>query len=240
MAAILKLDDIRVRFGGFVALDRISLTVNAGEVFGLLGPNGAGKTTLFNTVAGALRPTEGSIHFDGQNITALPPNKRCRLGIARTFQITQPFLDLTIEENVMVGLVPKALPLRQMRERVGAVIDNVGLGHKRFAKARELSTGQRKRLELARALATEPRLILLDEVTGGVDQASLGGLIDLVAGLPAMGVTVVVVEHNMSMMMKLVDRMVFLNRGELVVQGEPETVVTCPEVVNLYLGRADA
>ena len=240
MSALLSVEQVSVHFGGFVALDNISFEVQAGEIFGLLGPNGAGKTTLFNTVAGVNRPTLGKVKLDGVDITGMRPNRRCSMGLARTFQITQPFLDLSVEENVMVGLVPKGKSLPEMREQVGEVISNVGLAAKRHAKACELSTGQRKRLELARALATEPCLILLDEVTGGVDHASLGELIELVARLPEQGITVVVVEHNMAMMMKLAHRMMFLNRGQLVVQGDPQTVVSNPEVVNLYLGRPDA
>jgi branched-chain amino acid transport system ATP-binding protein len=239
-APLLKVDGLCMRFGGFTALEDVAFELHEGEVFGLLGPNGAGKTTLFNSIAGALRPSAGKISFGGHDITNMRPNQRCALGLARTFQITQPFLDLTVEENVMVGLVPKGVPLARMREEVAQVIVDVGLGHKRLAKARELSTGQRKRLELARALATRPRLIMLDEVTGGVDHASLGGLIELVAGLPARGITVIVVEHNMSMMMKLAHRMMFLNRGLVMVQGEPAQVVSHPDVVNLYLGRPHA
>ena len=237
---ILAVEGLGIRFGGLVAVNDVSFQVRRGEVFGLLGPNGAGKTTLFHLIAGALRPTTGRIRFEGRDITGLRPDQRSRLGIARTFQITQPFAELTVEENVMAAGLVRHRSLAEMRHAAGPFVDMVGLGHKRHALAKELSTGQRKRLELARAMATGPRLLLLDEVTGGVDQASIPGLIDLVAKLRETGVTLVLVEHNMRVIMRLSDRMMFLNRGEKLAEGAPDAIASHPDVVNLYLGSAHA
>jgi branched-chain amino acid transport system ATP-binding protein len=233
---ILRVEGLGIRFGGLIALDDISFGVRRGEVFGLLGPNGAGKTTLFNLIAGALSPTSGRVVYEGRDVTGLRPDRRSALGIARTFQITQPFLELSVEENVMVGALTRCRTLDEMRFAAGPIVDRVGLAHKRHAPAKELSTGQRKRLELARALATRPRLLLLDEVTGGVDHASIGGLLDLVEHLRDTGVTLLVVEHNVRALMRLADRIVFLNRGRMLAEGTPAEIASHSEVVNLYLG----
>lgn len=235
---LLQIEDLGIRFGGLVALEAISFSVRQGEVFGLLGPNGAGKTTLFNLISGALKPSSGRILFEGRNITRAKPDRRSKLGIARTFQITQPFHELSVEENVMVGTITRHSSLTAMRREAAPYVEMVGLEHKRHALAKELSTGQRKRLELARALATRPRLLLLDEVTGGVDHASIRGLVDLVASLRDTGVTLLVVEHNMRVITELADRMVFLNRGRMLVEGAPDEVASHDDVVNLYLGSA--
>ncbi|MGE0715835.1 MAG: ABC transporter ATP-binding protein [Alphaproteobacteria bacterium] len=237
---ILRVEGLGIRFGGLVAVAEVDFAVRRGEVFGLLGPNGAGKTTLFHLIAGALQPTTGRIWFEGRDVTALRPDRRSRLGIARTFQITQPFAELTVEENVMAAALVRHRTLAEMREAAGPYVEMVGLAHKRHALAKELSTGQRKRLELARAMATKPSLLLLDEVTGGVDQASIPGLIDLVARLRESGVTLILVEHNMRVIMRLSDRMMFLNRGEKLAEGAPDEIARHPDVVNLYLGAAHA
>jgi branched-chain amino acid transport system ATP-binding protein len=236
----LELSGVSVNFGGISALDNVSFEVLPAQVFGLLGPNGAGKTTLFNVIAGAIVPNAGRTLLNGEDVTAWSPNRLCRAGIARTFQITQPFQALTVEENVMVPLCGKGFSLSQMRAQVGEYSEGVGLGHKRFAFASELSTGQRKRLELARALATRPKVVLLDEVTGGVDMASIGGLLDLVQKLPGMGVAVVIVEHNMSVIRRLADSLLFLNRGKVLARGKPDEVLGHKDVVELYLGAANA
>ncbi|WP_123692968.1 ABC transporter ATP-binding protein [Allostella humosa] len=237
---ILEVEGLGIRFGGLVAVNDVSFRVARGQVFGLLGPNGAGKTTLFNLIAGALQPTTGRIRFEGRDVTGMKPDRRSRLGIARTFQITQPFAELTVEENVMAAALVRHRSLAEMRHAAGPYVDMVGLSHKRHELAKSLSTGQRKRLELARAMATQPRLLLLDEVTGGVDQASIPGLIDLVAKLRETGVTLILVEHNMRVIMRLSDRMMFLNRGEKLAEGPPDAIANHPDVVNLYLGAAHA
>jgi branched-chain amino acid transport system ATP-binding protein len=233
---ILRVQGLSKNFGGLAALRDISLSVREGEIFGLLGPNGAGKTTLFNLISGALRPTSGVILFEERDITGCKPDRRSRLGIGRTFQIVQPFSELTVEENVMTGAITRHTRIKHMREEIQDYIDLVGLAEKRHSRAKQLSTGQLKRLELARALATHPKLMLLDEVTGGVDHATIPGLIDLVSRLRDRGVTLVVIEHNVRVIMELADRVMFLNRGETLAEGSPDDISRHPAVVNLYLG----
>lgn len=232
---ILTLDQIGVRFGGVTALDGVDLGVREGEIFALLGPNGAGKTTLFNVIGGILAPSEGHVAFRDQDIAKLQPYARCKLGIARTFQITQPFPELTVEENVMVGAITHHRRIADMRADIGDYIDFVGLAEKRFDFAKQLSTGQRKRLEIARAMATRPRLLLLDEITGGVDHASIPGLVELVKRLRGEGVTVVIIEHNMQVLTELADRGLFLNRGNVLARGTPQELAEHPDVIALYL-----
>lgn len=232
----LSVDSVSKNFGGLAALQNVSLSVRQGEIFGLLGPNGAGKTTMFNLISGAFRPTSGFIFFQQKNITHYKADRRSRLGIGRTFQIAQPFTELTVEENVMTGSITRHTRIKHMREEIQEYIDLVGLAEKRHSPAKQLSTGQLKRLELARALATHPKLMLLDEVTGGVDHASISGLIDLVTSLRDRGVTLVVIEHNVGVIMELADRIIFLNRGEKLAEGSPDEISRHPAVVNLYLG----
>lgn len=234
--AALSVQQLSLRFGGLQALDGLSFDVASGEAFGLIGPNGAGKTTLFNAIAGEYPPNTGRIQALGHDVTALRPDQRCRLGIARTFQITQPFNELSLEENLMVAMLGSGLPLQDLRARVPHYLERVGLIHKRRELARTLSTGQRKRLELARAIATEPKILLLDEVTGGVDLPSIAGLVELIQSLHAQGMTLVVIEHNVRVMATLVDRAMFMVQGRSVVVGSPQEVASHPEVERLYLG----
>ncbi|MBN9062057.1 MAG: ABC transporter ATP-binding protein [Rhizobiales bacterium] len=236
---LLDVRGVTCRFGGLVALDNVSLKVVQGEIVGLIGPNGAGKTTLFNVIAGAVRPSAGEIILDGGDIAGLPPHQRSRRGLARTFQITQPFINMTVEENIMVGALRFGGSLAAIRRRVEPILEAVGLKDRRSILAKGLSTGQRKRLELGRALATEPRLLLMDEVTGGVDQPSIPGLLELVLSLRAAGRTIVLIEHNMRVMRGLADRLIFLNRGSLLAEGPPDAVVTDPRVIDIYLGSSD-
>jgi branched-chain amino acid transport system ATP-binding protein len=235
-APILRVDRVSKTFGGLTALLDVSLAVRQGEIFGLLGPNGAGKTTMFNLISGALRPTSGFIFFQEEDVTRYKADRRSRLAIGRTFQIAQPFAELTVEENVMTGAITRHTRIKHMRQEIQEYIDLVGLAEKRYSPAKELSTGQLKRLELARGLATHPKLMLLDEVTGGVDHASIPGLIDLVMRLRDRGVTLVVIEHNVRVIMELADQVAFLNRGEKLAEGSPDEIARHPEVVNLYLG----
>lgn len=229
-----------MRFNGLTAVDGVDLAVERGEIHALLGPNGAGKTTLFNLFAGVYRPTAGRIRFAGRDVTALKPDRRCRAGIARTFQITQPFAKLTVEQNVMCGALGRFRSLRRVRDEVQGLIHDVGLGEKREALAGTLSTGQRKRLELARALATKPELLLLDEVTGGVDQPSLPGIEALVRRLHADGVTVLMIDHHMEFIGRLARRASFLSAGRLLAQGSVAEVWGDPLVRELYLGKKAA
>jgi branched-chain amino acid transport system ATP-binding protein len=236
-APLLKVDDITMAFGGIVAIDKLSLTVTAGEIVALMGPNGAGKTTTFHVIAGVHTPTSGTIVFDGEDITRLKPDRRCRAGVGRTFQITQPFAELSVVENVMVGAMPYHRTMAEARAEAPHYVDLVGLSDRADMLAKGLSTGQRKRLEMARAMATRPKLLLLDEVTGGVDMKSLPGLIELVKQLRDSGLTLIIIEHNMKAITELADRAVFMNRGVRMAEGTPAEIAEHPEVIELYLGE---
>ncbi|TDR89845.1 amino acid/amide ABC transporter ATP-binding protein 1 (HAAT family) [Enterovirga rhinocerotis] len=234
---LLQVEHVTMAFGGIVAVSDLSLTVQPGEILALMGPNGAGKTTTFHVIAGVHAPTAGTITFDGQDITAMRPDRRCRAGLARTFQITQPFEELSVVENVMVGAINHDLSMAEAREDARRYVDMVGLSERADVLAKGLSTGQRKRLELARAMATRPKLLLMDEVTGGVDMASVPGLIELVKRLRTEGLTIIIIEHNMKVITELADRAIFMNRGARMAEGTPTEIANHPEVVELYLGE---
>ena len=238
--ALLAVHGLTKRFGGVYANRDVSFEVGRGEIVGLIGPNGAGKTTLFNLITGFIRPDAGAVRFAAADVTGLRPDRLCHLGVARTFQILKPFPRLTVAENVMIGALARGGGIARARDTARRCLTLVGLDHKGEMLARGLSTGQRKRLEMARALATGPKLLLLDEITGGVDQPSIPGLIALVGRLREEGVTLLVIEHNMPVIMGLADRVVFLHLGEKLAEGTPQAIATHPEVVALYLGRQDA
>ncbi|HEY9531464.1 MAG TPA: ABC transporter ATP-binding protein [Burkholderiales bacterium] len=236
MPLLLKVRGLTRKFGGVFANNDISFDVAAGSVVGLIGPNGAGKTTVFNLITGFLTPDAGEVRFEDRDITGKRPDLLSRRGIARTFQVLRPFPRLTVEENVMVGPIARGESMAAARQRAGECLELVGIRHKAKDLARGLSTGQRKRLEMARAMATQPRLLLLDEITGGVDQPSIPGLIALVARLREEGVTLLVIEHNMRVIMELAEKVVFLHLGEKVAEGAPAEIARHPRVVELYLG----
>jgi branched-chain amino acid transport system ATP-binding protein len=240
MAALLEVRGLTRRFGGVFANNDLSFDVAAGSIVGLIGPNGAGKTTVFNLITGFLAPDTGEVRFEGQDITGKRPDVLSLRGIARTFQILRPFPRLTVEENVMVGPIARGESMADARTRARHCLELVGIPHKAADLARGLSTGQRKRLEMARAMATEPRLLLLDEITGGVDQPSIPGLIALVAKLRDEGATLLVIEHNMRVIMELAEKVVFLHLGEKLAEGPPREIARHPKVVELYLGSRHA
>jgi branched-chain amino acid transport system ATP-binding protein len=236
--SVLRVRGVTKRFGGITANRAITFEVAAGELVGIIGPNGAGKSTLFECISGFYAPDEGAVELDGTRLTGLTPDRVCRLGVARTFQKLRPFQGLTVAENVMVGALTRIHDVKHAREQAHEWLRRVGLLEKANAHAHTLSTGQRKRLELARALATQPRLLLLDEVTGGVDQRSIPGLVELVRELHAGGLTLLVIEHNMRVVTAVAQRIVALHLGEVIADGAPGAVARDAKVVEAYLGQA--
>ncbi len=239
-ATALSLSNVTMRFGGAVGVKEVSIEVAPGEVVGLIGPNGSGKTTIFNLVTGFLAPQSGRIHFAGRSIVGLPPHRLNRLGIARTFQIVRPFTSMTVAENVMVAALPRCATLSAARNEAQCWLAFVGLSHRLDTIADGLSTGERKRLELARALATRPRLLLMDEVMGGLDQRSLPGMIELVRRIHQEGISLLIIEHNLKVITDVTDRLVMLHLGEKIQDGPPLEVVSNPVVIEIYVGGAAA
>ena len=238
---MLAVDHLTKRFGGVVANQDISFEVKAGEILGVIGPNGAGKSTLFELITGYLRPDAGDVRLEDRSLVRLRPDQINRLGIGRTFQKLRPFLNMSVEENVMVGELQHTPDLALARERALEALHFVGLLDKRSEHAGTLSTGQRKRLELARAMATRPRMLLLDEVTGGVDQRSIPRLVELVQRLRREeGITLMVIEHNMQVLMNMADRVIALRLGEKISEGTPAEIRNDQRVIESYLGTAYA
>ena len=235
---LLTVTGVTKRFGGITANRGITFDVAPGELVGIIGPNGSGKSTLFEVISGFYHPDEGDVRLDGTRLTGLSPDVVCRRGVARTFQKLRPFSGLTVLDNVMVGALTRTKDVRHAREQAREWLSRVGLFEKADAYARTLSTGQRKRLELARALATEPRVLLLDEVTGGVDQRSIPALVQLVRDVHGGGLTLLVIEHNMRVITAVAQRIIALYLGEKIADGPPDAVVRDRAVVEAYLGQA--
>ena len=224
-------------FGGGTALKVVSFTVAPGETLGLIGPNGAGKTTLFHLITGFLRPDRGEVRYDGSNLVGLRPSAICkRFGITRTFQIVRPMPHLTALENVLVGALCRTRSVREATPIALSALDRVGLADRAGDRAGALTIGQRKKLEIARALATRPRLLLLDEVMGGLHSHEVEGAVALLKELKEEGLTLIIVEHVMRAILALSDRIVVLNFGEKIAEGTPSEVVSHPEVIRAYLG----
>lgn len=236
---ILSVENLSKSFGGIHANRNISFDISAGEILGIIGPNGAGKSTLFDLITGYTRADSGKIVFNGNNIFGMRSDKISNLGIGRTFQKLKPFADLTLLENVMIGSFAKESNIRNARDKALEIIDFVDLIEKRHHFARELSTGQRKRLELARAMAIEPKLLLMDEVTGGVDQKTIPGLVDLILKMKAAGVTIATIEHNINIIMEISDDILALDQGQKIAYGKPAEIQKNDRVIDAYLGTVD-
>ena len=236
MSAFFSIAGVSKRFRGLVAVDRVSCEVARGEIFAVIGPNGAGKTTLFNMVAGALRPDEGTMTFQGERIDGLRPDEICRRGIARTFQIVRPFPALTVEDNVIVGALLRTADTMQARAKAHDVMRQLDLFDKRTRQAKSLTLPDRKRLEVARALATAPQLLLLDEVMAGLRPTETDRIVAILRELNAQGLTILLIEHVMRAVMALATQVLVLHHGAPIALGSPAAVVRDPGVISSYLG----
>jgi branched-chain amino acid transport system ATP-binding protein len=235
--AIVEVSGLSKSFGNLHVVDDLSFSVAAGEALGVVGPNGAGKTTTLNLVAGDLRPTAGTVRFGGDDVTALSADRRCRLGIGRTAQVPRPFEGLTAFENVLVGAAfGGGLRRADATDAAVRALERAGMLERANVRAGELTLLQRKRLELARALATEPSVLLLDEIAGGLTDAEVGELVDTITSIHDEGVSIIWIEHIVHALLRVVDRMLAMDDGRLLIEGDPHQVMTSDAVRNVYLG----
>jgi branched-chain amino acid transport system ATP-binding protein len=237
---LLRVEHVSKRFGGLLALDRASFSADAGRITALIGPNGAGKTTLFSIIAGSLPPSQGCIVYDGANVEGEPPHRLARRGIARTFQIVQPFMGLTVRENIAVGTHLSRAARTDALAAAGDIAREVGLDDLLDRPAAILTVAGRKRLELARALAIAPRLLLLDEVLAGLNPSEIRDMVPVIRAIRDRGITIVMIEHVMQAVMSLAERVFVLAEGRIIAAGPPEAIAADPRVVEAYLGRGAA
>lgn len=234
---LLKIDNLQKKFGGLIAVNDVSMNVNKGEIVGLIGANGAGKTTLFTMISGCVKPTSGTIMFEGNNITGISSHKACALGIGRTYQIVRPFASLTVLENTMVGALLHDSNVAKAREKAEEILKFLGMTARKDVVGKDLNLPELKRMELARALATDPKLLLLDEVMAGLTPTDSAAVIESVRKINDSGVTIIIIEHVMKAVMSLSDRIYVLNQGKLIAQGTPKEVSENPAVISSYLGE---
>jgi branched-chain amino acid transport system ATP-binding protein len=237
--SLIELNDITKRFGGLTAVDGVTFSVEAGEIFGLIGPNGAGKSTLLSCLAGDLRPNAGTVHFDGRDTTGLPADRMCRLGLGRTFQIPRPFPNLSVLENVLVAATfgDPNLHAKAVAQRALEMLEYVSFPRPVGTMASHLNAAQLKRLDLARALASHPKLLLLDELAAGLTPNELASMATLLRRIRADGVTILMVEHVMRLIMELCDRLSVLQYGQLIAHGDAASVAADERVREAYLGQ---
>ena len=240
IAPVLKVDAVSKRFGGFTAIDNVSIEIRAGERFGLIGPNGSGKTTLINCISGALRNEAGRIVFLGEDITRLQAYKRTRRGIARSFQIPRPFKSMTVLENLLVAIdfaaIGHGLSLRQQEAEVGLILDRMGLAAKAHVLSSELSQVELRKMELARAMAARPKLLISDEAMAGLSGSEIDEVLELLLALSREGITIIMIEHIMHAVMRFSERVVCLEAGRIIAEGSPEEVMGNARVQEAYLG----
>ena len=238
-APLLSVEAVSKRFAGLQAVDAVSFSVAPGELFAVIGPNGAGKTTLFNMIGGAIAPDQGAITFAGERIDGLSPDRVCRCGVARTFQLVRPFPALSVEDNVVIGALLRRQTVAAARAQAGEVLRRLDLYDKRARRAVELTLPDRKRLEVARALATEPRLLLLDEVMAGLRPTETETMIAILRELNQAGLAILLIEHVMQAVLALAARVLVLHHGAVLALETPEAVMRDPSVVRSYLGAVD-
>ncbi|HEY6009345.1 MAG TPA: ABC transporter ATP-binding protein [Geobacteraceae bacterium] len=238
--AILEIKNVSKFFGGLAANSNVSFSVEEGTIMGLIGPNGAGKTTLFNCITGYYPPSKGEVIFDGRRMNGLQPDKVCKLGMVRTWQKVRPLAKLSVVDNVMVGALARTSSLKTAREMAMEQLKVVRMEHRADFLAGGLPIGERKKLEVARALATKPKLLLLDEVMGGLNPAESEEIIDLILDIKRHGLTQMVIEHDMKAIMRISDRIVVLTSGEKLTEGTPQEVVSNQDVIDAYLGESHA
>jgi branched-chain amino acid transport system ATP-binding protein len=235
--ALLQVQGLSKRFGGLKAVNEVSFDLRQGEILGLLGPNGAGKTTAFNLIAGFHRADQGRILFEGRDVLGMAPSDICRAGIARTFQLSRPFGGLSAVENVMVGAFARLESTGKARELAMELLDFLNLGDRCHADANDLTAFDKRKIELGRALATQPRLLLMDEVVAGATPSEAAEMVALVRKVRDRGITVLIVEHVMKVIMGLSDRVIVMDQGCLIANGEPQKVVKDPRVLTAYFGE---
>jgi branched-chain amino acid transport system ATP-binding protein len=233
---LLEITRVTKKFSGLIAVNEVSMNVESGQIVGVIGPNGAGKTTLFNCIAGALPPTSGSIVFDGKEIAGKKPYEICRLGVTRTFQVVKPFASKTVLYNTMVGAFAHTKHLHEAEKKALEVLKFLELDHKKDVVSKSLTLPERKKLELARALATEPKLLLLDEVMAGLRPTEVTDMLPIIRKINATGVTIVIVEHIMQAIMSLSEKIYVVNFGKKIAEGDPHDVVADVDVIKAYLG----
>jgi branched-chain amino acid transport system ATP-binding protein len=239
---ILEVENVSMDFGGLHALAGVSFTLDEGKILGLIGPNGSGKTTLFNVISGFLKPTTGNVTFGGKDITGNAPYKVCKAGIARTFQLNKPFSTMTVLENVIVGLMNGKEPVRSMKdakEEAESILEITGLTDKKLKKSGTLGIVDRKRVEVARALGSKPKLLLLDEMMAGLNLREIEDAMNQIQKIRDTGITVIVVEHVMKAVLGISDKVMVLNTGKVLFEGSCDEVIDCPEVIEAYLGEYD-
>jgi branched-chain amino acid transport system ATP-binding protein len=236
--ALLEVSEITKKFGGLIAVNRLSLSIEQGEIVALIGPNGAGKTTAFNVISGYYKPDYGKVHFGGKDITGLRPDQICRLGLARTFQICRPFCGISVLDNVMVGAYSCTNNTNAARKKALEVLDFIGMADLADQPAGNLPIGWRKKLEIARSLATSPKLLLLDESMAGLRPCEINETIEIVRKVAKSGTSILLVEHVMKVVMSLAQRIVVLHHGEKIAEGDPESIVKNQQVIDAYLGEA--
>lgn len=234
---LLEAKNITKRFGGLVAVNDLSLSVEKGEILGMIGPNGAGKTTAFNMISGYYKPNEGQVIFDGKDITGMRPHKICKLGLTRTFQVVKPFPQLSVLDNVIVGAYNRTDDKLVARQKSQEILGFLGMSDMTEQLAGSLSVAGRKRLEIAKVLATEPKMILLDEAMAGLRPKETDEIIELVRQISQRGIALLLVEHVMKVIMSLADRIVVIHHGEKIAEGEPQQVVQDKAVIDAYLGE---